>query len=1274
MLQEQLLLPLRPVRNRALFSSHWLENRLAMEPEWTELRGEANDVLERMAALWRQVRSRVLQYGNEQGLEQGFIQPVLDILGWKIFYQPFLDGRRPDYALFTDDASLDAALGVGRRVPEFWGFPKLVADAKAWHMSLDRPAIVNNEREYPPQQIKWYLDHSWLDFGLLTNGRIWRLIPRTYGPHQRRFQTYLECDLPAILDAWITNPNLTEQSALLDEFLTFYLFFSPVGFVEIDGRRPLVKRAVEGSSEYRIGVGEGLKDQAFEALRLCIEGFLKFPQNNLAPEEDMDRCREQSFILLYRLLFIMYAEDRQLLPYRINTTYTENRSLGRHRDEIATRLDRARLNPIEDYSEDSTDIWEDLQTLFDLVDRGRRTYGVPAYNGGLFDQDAHTFLAQNRLSDRYMARVIDQLGRASDPQHPAFGLFRVDYHDLAIQHLGSIYEGLLELNPHYASERMVVIRRRTDKREERVIQASERLPQGFEITEVSYEPSTVYLLTNKGERRATGSYYTPDHIVDYIVENTLGPICNSISEKLDEEVDGTKRLIARASVSERAELEEKLESLQGDYDDRILRLRVLDPATGSGHFLIRACQFLAEEIATHPFTREDIAGELPLEESALTFWKRRVVENCLYGVDMNPMAVELAKLALWLETVAADRPLTFLDHHIRYGNSLMGAKISQVGVLPGEVALIAGDFTRQVEDQIHVLLPRLTAISEAPSESADQVKEKQRLYREFHRARKAFLQICDLWCSFVTDKRSRLTSELYQSALDDVTRPNRFRRLTQQPWFESAIDFARQHDVACFHWELEFPEVFFNEEGRRPNSGFDAIIGNPPYDVLSEAETGKDLSALKAFIQQETIYEPSRVGKNNLYKLFICRSLDLLAEKGYLGFITPMAVLGDEQASGIRRKIVEVGSFIAIEAFPQKDNPSERVFHEAKLSTTIITILKDRSEDIEHLEFVSRVHPGREIMLDSPSLVLSTATIPLYDPENFTIVSCSQADWDLATRIMQSGRMSRLGRFCTSFQGEVNETIEKGRGSISREPNDGPLILRGSNICLYTVREASQGESLYLKREEFFQGKSPKSKAFHSRQERVGFQRSSPQNNFRRIVAAPITEGNYCFDTVSYIPRSESRLPLPFLLGLLNSKLADWYFRLGSTNSKVNEYQFNNLPCPVFAKAGTSSDRQFFNRARSLVRDGDLDEFLSLIGPRVITPPFSPVIADIIGEIVSVITEVEVRRGEIPRAARSSLADGAQRYQDLIDELFYAMAGLTREEAEGLEARLTEML
>src|SRR5439155_26297927 len=147
-------------------------------------------------------------------------------------------------------------------------------------------------------------------------------------------------------------------------------------------------------------------------------------------------------------------------------------------------------------------------------------------------------------------------------------------------------------------------------------------------------------------------------------------------------------------------------------------------------------------------------------------------------------------------------------------------------------------------------------------------------------------------------------------------------------------------------------------------------------------------------------------------------------------------------------------------------------------------------------------------------------------------------------------------------QGEINETTNK--KFLSKRPEDGPLILRGANVCLYVVREASQGEEFHLCQKTFLDGKSETSKAYHSKVARAGFQRSSPQNNFRRIVAAMIEPGSFCFDTVSYVPASETKLPLQFIVGLLNSKLLDWYFRLGSTNSKVNEYQFNNLPCPIF--------------------------------------------------------------------------------------------------------------
>lgn len=1278
--RDDALLPFGPLRNSDLFSNHWLEHRLPLEPEWTTLRAESDATLSRITDLWREQRPRVEHYGDEQGLEQAFIQPFLAALGWKLKYQTYLQGRKPDYALFLDDASLDAALAVRRNAPEFWHYPTILADAKAWHVNLDRPTRVGNKREYPPEQIEWYLDRSWLNYAILTNGRLWRLIPRQLGPGKARFQTYFEVDIPRLLNARVGEGGgqqltLEQEVATAEDFFRFYLFFSPRAFQSIDGRDLLVERALRGSSEYALSVGEDLKERVFEALRLCIEGFLKYVPNALAPGSDLEQCREHSLVLLYRLLFIMYGEDRGLLPYRRNRLYTENHSLARHRDEIAETLNRIADGRQADYPADQVTIWNDLTGLFDLINHGHARYAVPEYNGGLFDSDRHPFLSEKVLPDTYIARVIDHLGRAEDPQHRERGLFRVDYRDLAIQHLGSIYEGLLELHPRFASQPMAVIRERGQPRPgERTIRQSERVPVGWEATDTRYETGQAYLETDKGERRSTGSYYTPDHIVAYIVENTLGPLCRDISEKLRAEIDETHQRYTRARGVTRQAMDQKLEKLRQDYDDRILRLHVLDPAMGSGHFLVRACQYLAEDIATNPNTRDTQADHLQGDESTLTFWKRRVVESCIFGVDINPMAVELAKLALWLETVSASEPLTFLDHHLRVGNSLVGARIDQLGVLPDAPELLHNAFREQVQQRLPILLEPLRQIRNLPSQSAEQIKEKDRIYRRtFQPACERFQAVADLWCSsFFTPSDQGVTPEQYQQAIAALR--NGFRRVRAEQWFEKALQRVRSRDVAAFHWELEFPEVFFDLTGRRAEAGFDAIIGNPPYDVLSELETGRDLSALKAFIEHESIYTPSRCGKNNLYKLFICRALDLLAEGARFGFIVPMPLLGDAQAADVRRAILDAGAFTSIDAFPQKDDPTRRVFRDAKLSTCVFTLIKSSNPAVRAKPFTSRQHPADRIEPDSPSLQLRTEDIPLYDPENWTIVSCSRADWDLAVRMMGGGHLTRLGQFVECSQGEVNETVQRGLGNLLKDPSRAKTVTRGANICLYVLRPASQGDDILLNVTRFLSGKREDTKAFHHRFRRVGVQESSPQNNFRRIIASLIPAGEFCNHKVNYVPEPASRLPLELVLAFLNSKLADWYFRLGSTNAAVSHYQLHNLPCPMFAEVRAESEDRLCNASLAAVRSGRLDDVLNILGPVLENPPFALAVQDVLVDLVRRIIAIEQARGEIARTERSALAPAAQPLQNLIDRIFYAMAGLTLDESAALEEHLARML
>jgi len=201
-----------------------------------------------------------------------------------------------------------------------------------------------------------------------------------------------------------------------------------------------------------------------------------------------------------------------------------------------------------------------------------------------------------------------------------------------------------------------------------------------------------------------------------------------------------------------------------------------------------------------------------------------------------------------------------------------------------------------------------------------------------------------------------------------------------------------------------------------------------------------------------------------------------------------------------------------------------------------------------------------------------------------------------------------------------------------------------------------------------------RAKAFYYREPRVGVQGNAPQNNFRRLIAAPIEPGTFCFYTINFAPESMIKYPLEFLLALLNSALCEWYFRLASTNAHANQYSLRILPCPTFSEAESFADKTLTRATLGAVHDGDFDAVLHILQPGLQEPPFSPAVRNTIVNLVNRIIEAERARGQISRAERSALSPEAQPYQDLIDRLFYAMAGLTVDEAKALEDRLSKML
>ena len=362
-----------------------------------------------------------------------------------------------------------------------------------------------------------------------------------------------------------------------------------------------------------------LRERIFTIVEILANGFAERPENKIT-DADLPRLYENSLIFLYRLLFILYAEGRLLLP-------VEPKSRKYYKQLSLARL----LTPLKNFTEyDSqtqTRFYRDINALCLVINgtdkKANDEFGVPRYNGGLFDPDRYPLLKEWAVADAVLADVLRQLMFTAEKAGQKFVPFEsVDYADLGVQQLGSIYEGLLE--HHFVRE-----------------------------------GGRLVLQTDKAERKATGTYYTPDYVVKYIVEQTVTPLLEEIEQR--EPVKA-----ARAAGRQ-----------DNSFADEVLKLDICDPAMGSGHFLVEATTFLADQIVYHPTTKfeaEFAKGESQ-EETEIAYWRRRVVEACIYGVDLNPLAVELAKLSLWLTTIAGDQPLNFLDHHLSRGNWLIGVPV-----------------------------------------------------------------------------------------------------------------------------------------------------------------------------------------------------------------------------------------------------------------------------------------------------------------------------------------------------------------------------------------------------------------------------------------------------------------------------------------------------------------------------------------------------------------------------------------------------------------------
>lgn len=907
---------------------------------------------------------------NEAVTEAEIIRPLLELLGWADYLpqQTASGGKRtdiPDYLLF---ANMDAKAEAMREARDDRRYPHAIAvlEAKRWQRPLDRGDGTDRlEPGTPSNQILRYLSRAEvasnrvIQWGFLTNGRHWRLY---YQGARSRSEEFLEFDLAPLLAAHDVQADLfSPETSRPEHFLRlFWLLFRREAFLPQPGDaegRSLHQIALAESRYWESEVSRNLGERVFE--RIFPELIRALARHDPeAPghycEAYLEELREGALIFLYRLLFLFFAEDRALLP--VHDSRYDDYSLRAIRTDIADRVDGN-----DTFSDSITRYAHHLQDLFGAVSKGDASIGVPPYNGGLFNAARHPLLARVELPDAVLVDIIDGLSREGEADDCRW----INYRDLSVQHLGSIYERLLE----------------------HVVVADE---QGVSTR-----------LSIFG-RKDSGSYYTHDDLVKRMIEETLAPL-------IEERVNGFDEKCRRLKRSRKPKSQRLLDLADADAAAALLDLKICDPAMGSGHFLValvdyvtdRTLELMAAASETVDWAPQGAPYESPLarrirdiRERILSASKehgwtvereqfddrhivrRMILKRVIHGVDKNPMAVELAKVSLWLHTFTVGAPLSFLDHHIRCGDALYGERVARV---LDELRDFGALFHQNVIARIGNAAESMSKLSELTDVDIAEVQTSRELFGGIEHELKPLWKLLDFWQGLrwiapLSNRKkpaseeerglSELLSGRFGELIDVVaTGGVAAEKSGDMPAAQAAhalLDrMAKLADRERFmHWEVAFPAVWLGLSEGRPQGGFDAVIGNPPWDKMRfqevewfaarrpeivHAARAADRKRMIAALQdnddplwrdyleakshaeaavrvarQSGEYPLLSGGDVNIYSLFVERASHLVKPEGIVGLLTPSGIASDRGASRFFKIIATAGRIKALYDFENK--------------------------------------------------------------------------------------------------------------------------------------------------------------------------------------------------------------------------------------------------------------------------------------------------------------------------------------------------------------------
>lgn len=651
---------------------------------------------------------------------------------------------------------------------------------------------------------------------------------------------------------------------------------------------------LEDSKDFASELGKRLRERVYDQVVPSLAGAIADQFAEEPDEADLTFLYEQALVILYRLLFIAYAEDKDLLPYRTNGRY-QARSLKNLARELS---DRANEGDGEvEFDENQTDLWERVQSLSRAVDRGHTEWGVPPYDGGLFGIERERAELGEEIRDLELTNaqigppLLGLLVDASD--EGPFG--PVDFRSLSVREFGTIYEGLLQNDLAVATADLSLDRNN-------VYVPSRKGDR------VAVEEGAIYLHNKSGARKASGSYFTKPFAVDHLLDHALEPALEEHVQRLDELLDA----------------DEELAAAEAFFD-----FRCADIAMGSGHFLVAAVDRIEARLSSF-LARRPIPGVIAeldrlrtaayealgehghgvdIEHASLL--RRQVARRCVYGVDLNRIAVELARLSLWIHTFVPGLPLSFLNHNLVEGNSLTGIgeideaiKILDPTASHGTVSILR----EQIEHALSEAKDALKRLARTADATAAEITEARKAHSDSEQAILPVHVLFDL---------------LIGVRLGEVRRFERFEKeeVLAHPDRGKAEEVVGQ--LEAIHFPIAFPEVFLRD---RP--GFDCLIGNPPWDkVMFEPQQfwvvrAPGLNALPADLRDEEIERMrkrypheaqieeserstrqqlqayvrtsfTRQGSGHLdyAKLFTERALNLLAATSALGYVLPAQAL-----------------------------------------------------------------------------------------------------------------------------------------------------------------------------------------------------------------------------------------------------------------------------------------------------------------------------------------------------------------------------------------------